>query len=172
MIREVLAARLFLGNAQDARDLRLLNANRIAAVVDVAVNEPPAMLAREMIYVRIPMLDGDGCGASAMELAIHCIVKLLEIDVRTMVACSAAMSRSPAIASAAIAVVTHRPLDECLRELTAGAPHDVSAALWSRVTGVFNNVVTKYRVAVDDAVRDAPGEEHGCSDDDVDGSRF
>ena len=50
MISEIHADRSFLGNAMDARDLRLLYDNQIAAVVDLTVNELPAQLARDMVY--------------------------------------------------------------------------------------------------------------------------
>lgn len=60
MIREIHPDRLFIGNAMDARDLQLLDDNRIVALVDLAVNELPAHLARDMIYCRIPINDGDG----------------------------------------------------------------------------------------------------------------
>ena len=58
MIREILPDRLFIGNALDARDLRLLYRERIAAVVDLAAKEPPAQLGRDMIHFRTPLLDG------------------------------------------------------------------------------------------------------------------
>ena len=76
MIREIHSNRLFIGNAVDARDLRLLYDNRIAAVVDLAANEPPAQLARDMIYCRIPIIDGDGNPSEIIETAIHCVISL------------------------------------------------------------------------------------------------
>ena len=127
MIREIDPDRLFIGNAMDARDLRLLYDNRIAAVVDLAVNEPPAQLARDMIYFRIPIIDGDGNSNAIIETAIRCVLTLIEKELRTLIACSAGMSRSPAIAAAAIALVTKQLPDECLTAIIAEVPHDVPA---------------------------------------------
>ena len=141
MIREIHPDHLFLGSAMDARDLRLIYDNRIAAVVDLAVNEPPAQLARDIIYCRFPILDGDGNPKAIIETAVRCVATLMENNFRTMVACSAGMSRSPAIAAAAIAVITKTDPDECLTTITAGGPHDVSPILWSRVRIVYDEIV-------------------------------
>ena len=126
----------------DARDLRLLYGNRIAAVVDLAANEPPAQLARDMIYCRIPIIDGDGNPSEIIETAIRCVISLIENDIRTLVACSAGMSRSPAIAAAAMAIVARCPPDNCLTAITTNAPHDVSPILWTRVKHVYNQIAT------------------------------
>src|SRR5689334_10431106 len=104
-MREVLTHRLWVANAIDARDLRLLFDSGITAVVDLAVNEKPAQLAREMIYLRLPLVDGEGNQAARIEMAIECVVSLLRRNERTLVSCSAGMSRAPAIAAAAIAVI-------------------------------------------------------------------
>lgn len=134
MIRNVYADRLFVGNAMDARDLRSLYDQRIAAVVDLAANEAPAQLGRDLIYVRFPLIDGDGNPSALIRSAISCVVTLAENDFRTLVACSAGMSRSPAIAAAAMAILTGSQPNECLATITSEAPHDVSSLLWSRVT--------------------------------------
>ena len=125
----------------DARDLRLLYDNRIAAVVDLAVNEPSAQLARDRIYCRIPIIDGDGNSNAIIETAVRCVVTLIEKELRTLIACSACMSRSPAIAAAAIALVTKQLPDDCLTAIIPGAPHDVSPTLWSVVKTVYNEIV-------------------------------
>ena len=140
MIREIHPDRLFIGNAMDARDLRQLYDHRIAAVVDLAINESPAQLAREMIYCRIPLTDGDGNPNAIITTAIRCVVTLLDNEIRTLVTCSAGMSRSPAIAAAAIALVTGCTLDDCLASIATDVPHDVSPILWSRVKSVYNQI--------------------------------
>ena len=57
----------------------------------------------------------------------------------------AGMSRSPAIAAVAIAIVMERSPDECLTAITTDGPHDVSPLLWSRVKTVYNQLVTNGR---------------------------
>ena len=142
MIRQIHSDRLFIGNAFDARNLRLLGENAIAAVVDLAENEPPAQLARDTIYCRFPIVDGDGKSNSILETAVRTVVKLVKNDYRTLIACSAGMSRSPAVAAAAVAILTQRSPEDCLIEITRDAPHDVSPLLWSRVMTVYNYIVT------------------------------
>jgi hypothetical protein len=74
LIREIHPQRLFVGNAMDARDLRLLHDHRIAAVVDLAGNEPPAQLTRDMIYCRIPIVDGDGNSNATIETEAFSVI--------------------------------------------------------------------------------------------------
>ncbi len=125
----------------DARDLRLLYDNQIRAVVDLAVNEVPAQLAREMIYCRFPIVDGDGNPDTTIEMAIRTVSMLAQNKIRAMIACSAGMSRSPSIAAAALAMITDQTPDECLQSIVAIGPHDVSPILWNRVKSVYTKIV-------------------------------
>lgn len=59
-MRRVVDTSLFIGHAGDLRDLRALHAAGIAAVVDLAANEPPATLTRDLAYCRLPLVDGPG----------------------------------------------------------------------------------------------------------------
>jgi predicted protein tyrosine phosphatase len=68
------------------------------------------------------------------------VVMLAQNTTRTMIACSAGMSRSPSIAAAALAVITKRTPDECLQSIAASGPHDVSPILWSRVKTVYTEI--------------------------------
>ena len=140
MIRDVFEHLLHIGNALDARDLALLYEHQISAVVDLAVNEAPAQLGRDLVYLRIPLNDGYGNSDTLIKAAISNVAMLIENRVRTLVACSAGMSRSPAITAAAIANVTGRDPDECLREIVALGPHDVSPTLWESVVTVYNQM--------------------------------
>lgn len=125
----------------DIRDLRLLYDHQLAAVVDLAANERPAQLSHDLIYLRVPLVDGNGNPSSTIELAVRCLVMLIDKRVKTVVACSAGMSRAPAIAAAAIAVTTQRPIEECLLQIVAHAPHDLSSTLWSQVRAVYQELV-------------------------------
>ena len=53
------------------------------------MNEPPAQLARDMIYYGFPIIDGDGNPNAIIETAVRCVATLIEKNFRTMVACSA-----------------------------------------------------------------------------------
>jgi protein-tyrosine phosphatase len=129
-MREVVPKLLWLGTALDARDLRRLYENQIAAVVDLAIEEPPAVLGREIIYCRFPLIDGAGNPGSLLHLAIQTTAALLQDSVSTLVACSGGMSRSPAIVAAALSSIRGIPADDCLLQVVAGQPHDVSPLLW------------------------------------------
>jgi protein-tyrosine phosphatase len=140
LIRGVFSNLLFVGNAIDARDLRLLYDNGIRAVVDLAINEKPAQLGREMIYCRFPINDGDGNSNAIIALVIRTVEALVRDDTRTLVACSAGMSRSPAIAAITLAVLSGREPDECLRQVIDRAPNDISPILWTHIKGVYNEM--------------------------------
>lgn len=137
MIRAVHSNLLYVGNAMDARDLRSLYDNGIHAVIDLAINEPPAQLGREIIYCRFPMSDGDGNSDALITLAIHTTTLLIQHKIRTIVACSAGMSRAPSIAAASIAVLMGHDPDDCLLRLISGVPNDVSPILWTHVKRVL-----------------------------------
>ena len=122
----------------DARDLRMIYDNRMQAVIDLAINEAPAQLAREIVYCRFPINDGGGNPDAIIVLAIKTIAALVRAEIRTLVACSAGMSRAPTITAATIALLTDRDPDECLIQIIANAPNDVSPILWTHVKRLYN----------------------------------
>jgi hypothetical protein len=138
LIRNVYADLLYVGNALDARDLRPIYDNRIRAVVDLAINEPPSQLGRELIYCRFPLNDGDGNRDGLITITVRTIAAMIRNEMRTLVACSAGMSRAPTIAAASVALLTGRNPDECLVDIISNAPNDVSPILWAHVKRVYN----------------------------------
>src|SRR5687767_2812607 len=136
-MRPIPNRRLWLGNALDARDLRRLYEAEIAAVVDLAIEEKPAQLGREIVYCRLPLIDGAGNRPDVLRLAILAVEHLIESQTATLVACGAGMSRSPAIVAAALARIEGRSAEEVLQELVAGGPHDVSPLFWDEVRQVL-----------------------------------
>ena len=127
----------------DARNLELLYDNKISAIIDLAFNEKPAQPARDTIYCRFPLNDGGGNSDSLIQTAILTAVSLINNNHRTLIACSAGMSRAPSIAAAALATANSRNLDECLAEIAADGPHDVSPVLWADVRRVCDAMVPK-----------------------------
>ena len=128
---------LWIGNAGDVRSVAELMDARIRAVIDLAANEPIAALPREIVYCRFPLFDGADNERWLLRVAIDTISELLRANVPTLVACSAGMSRSPALAAAAIARVSGRDANECLLACVASGPEDVSPALWNEVVAAF-----------------------------------
>ena len=124
---------LYLGNALDARDLRRLYEQQIAAVIDLALEEPPAQLGREIVYCRFPLIDGGGNPDWLLRAATETTLQLLNQSVPALVACSGGMSRSPAIVAGVLSLAHGRAPAECLLELVRGQPHEVSPPLWAEV---------------------------------------
>jgi protein-tyrosine phosphatase len=120
---------VWVGNVTDARDLRSVLDQNIQAIVDLAANELPPPLTRDLAYVRCPLLDASGNPPWMVCLAVETVWRLLHAKVPTLVYCSAGMSRTPAVVAAALALETSRTLADCLQEITANVPHDVSAGL-------------------------------------------
>ncbi len=139
-MRQLLPHPLFVGHRGDTRDLISLWRGGIAAIVDLAVNELPLTPPREMVYCRFPTVDGEGNTRALIRGAIEVTASLIRSRVMTLVMCSAGMSRSPAIAAGAIAVVGLRPPGECLVEVTQGAAADVSPGFWGDVVAVVAEI--------------------------------
>ena len=130
---------LWIGNAGDVRCIEELIDHGIEAVVDLAANEPVASLPREFLYLRFPLHDGAGNEARILRAAVNSVVELLRQNIPTLVACSAGMSRSPAITAAALATHTGRDPNDCLKECVASGPADVSPSLWHDIVTSLND---------------------------------
>ena len=128
-------------DAISARDLKQIYDHAFAAVLDLAANEPPAVLGRDIIYCRFPLSDDDSNADALVSAAIECLHSLIERDYRTLVACSAGMSRSPMIAAAAISVLSGDSLSDTLAQIMTNAPHDVSPSLFSSVQRVHAKLI-------------------------------
>ena len=94
-MRQVGEYPLWIGTARDARDIRAVLDADIEAVVDLAMEEPPVALTRELVYLRFPLLDGEGNPVWLLRSAVVAVSQLIAARVPTLVACSAGMSRSP-----------------------------------------------------------------------------
>ena len=135
-MRQIPPYSLWLGHAGDARDIRAVLDAGILAVVDLALEEPPAHFTRELAYFRIPLIDGAGNSPWLLRAAIDTVTLLLQSNTPALVFCAAGMSRSPAIAAAAISVVTGKGMAESLEFVTKSHVCDVSPALWREVIGL------------------------------------
>ena len=128
---------LWLGHALDGRDLRALHDHGILAVVDLALEERPAQLSRDLAYCRFPLTDGAGNRPALLRAAIVATAGFIRDQVQTLVCCGAGMSRSPAIVAAALTWLEGESLESHLTDLIAGQPHDVSPALLAEIAGVL-----------------------------------
>lgn len=136
-MRQVAPHELWIGHAGDARNLRAILDVGVAALVDLAAAELPVPVTRDLVYCRFPVVDGPGNPPWLLRLAVDTTAALLRARTPTLVFCAAGMSRSPAIAAAALALVSGRPPDECLEGLAASRPCDLASGLWQAVKGVL-----------------------------------
>ncbi|QEH35978.1 hypothetical protein OJF2_45360 [Aquisphaera giovannonii] len=129
-MRRLPGCSLWLGHAGDARDVPALRAAGIEAVVELAIDEAPAALPRDLARGRFPLVDGAGNPPWLLRAAVDMVALSLRANVPTLVCCGAGMSRTPAVAGAAIAMVLGCSPDEALAIAVEGGPADVSPNLW------------------------------------------
>jgi hypothetical protein len=138
-VRQVSPYWLWLGHAGDGRDFPALYEAGIRAVVQLALEEPALHPPRDLVYCRIPLLDGAGNADDVLFLAIRTVADLLRRRVPALVCCGAGMSRAPAVAAAALALVEQEPPEDCLRRLAEhGHPTDVMPGLWNEIVQLLN----------------------------------
>lgn len=130
---------LWLGHVGDVWEPQAVLSAGIRAVVDLALNERPAVLPRELVYCRFPLLDGAGNPPWLLRVAVETVTGLLRSGTPTLVYCGAGMSRSPCIAGAAVSLIRSCSASEGLALVTQGGPKDVAPALWREVQAVLED---------------------------------
>ena len=108
----------------------------IEAVVQVAAEEPPLSPPRGLLYQRFPLLDGSGNSPGLLMLAVGAVAALVSLRVPTLVCCGMGLSRSPAVAAVALAIVGRESPDDVLRMLATRHPVDVSPGFWGEIRAV------------------------------------
>ena len=132
-MRQIPGRNLWIGNAGDLRDARAVMDAGIEAVVELADNEPFAVLPRELIRCRFPLSDGGDNPPWLLRLAAESVAALVRADVPTLICCSAGMSRSVCVAAGGIASVEKRPLGKVLIEVVGSGPADDSSMLFEQM---------------------------------------
>jgi protein-tyrosine phosphatase len=125
---------LWLGHAGDGRNFRPALDAGIQALVELSREEPPTEPPRELIYCRFPLLDGAGNDENLLNLAINTVAVLVRTRIPTLVCCSVGLSRSPAVAAAALALAHRESPEDCLRRVAMAHHSDVSPGLWTEIT--------------------------------------
>jgi hypothetical protein len=128
---------LWLGHGGEGRDFKTIFDLGIRAIINLALEEPPAREPREMIYCRFPLVDGSGNASEILFLAMNTLKTLINKHVPTLVCCGAGMSRAPAIAAAGLSLAHEEAPERCLERIVAQHPSDVSPGLWKEVAGVL-----------------------------------
>ena len=104
-----------------------------------AYEEPPLHTPRELICCRFPLIDGPANDRTNLVLAIMAVANLLEKHVPTLVCCGAGMSRSPAVAAAALSMVYQETPEECLQQIAGDRVLDVTPGLWGDVKAILDS---------------------------------
>jgi protein-tyrosine phosphatase len=142
-LREVIPSQLWIGGAGDIAAPTSLYEAGITAVLHLDASTLPASLSREMVYCRVPLIDGAENSPERLKFVIETGVSLATHQVPTLIACSAGMSRSPSIAAAVLSVVEQRSAEEVLQEILGHSPADVSPGLWEAVKRVVQTIQAK-----------------------------
>jgi hypothetical protein len=138
-MRQVSDYPLWIGHAGDGSDFRSVLDSGIRAIVQVAYEEPPLHPPRELLYCRFPLIDGPDNDKTNLALAITAVANLLEKGVPVLVCCGAGMSRSPAIAAAALSMVYQESPEDCLKQIAGDEPMDVAPSLWLGVKALVDS---------------------------------
>jgi len=131
---------LWIGNAGDLRVLRSLFDREIRAVVQLAVEESATSVPHEFILCRFPLLDGAGNDPELLTLAVKTVATLIDHGVPTLICCAHGLSRSPAIAAAALSLVRKESPQDCLNLVSARHAIDVSPGFWTELVSVVQRV--------------------------------
>jgi hypothetical protein len=131
---------LWIGHSGDLHDIKALFDAGIEAIVDLGREMSIPELPREFIYCRFPLVDGGGNPPTLLQTAISTTGQLLHNRVPTLVVCGAGMSRSPAVAAAALALHHKEPMDQWLHKVSSVKSMDLSLDLWSDVLNAVNEL--------------------------------
>lgn len=131
---------LWIGHALDVREPRALFEVGITAVVDLAYEELPAQLPRQLISCRFPLNDGGGNNTDTLVQALRTTTDLLRAGTRTLIACSAGMSRSPTIAAFALAHHLSLEPDDVIARIAESKSLELKPELWADMLTAFNSL--------------------------------
>jgi protein-tyrosine phosphatase len=138
-MRQVSPYTLWLGHDGDGTDFRLILEKGIQAVVQLAAEEPPLALPRELIYCRFPLLDGSGNDRKMLDLALTTVANMLEKRIMALVCCGGGSSRTPAVAAGALSMVYQESPDDFLKQIADSGPADVVPAFWNEVLAALES---------------------------------
>ena len=142
-MHEILPNLLWIGHAFDVREPRPLFEARITAVIDVAYEEPPAQIPRQLTYCRFPLNDGGGNDGNMLLQTLLTATDFLASNTRTIIACSAGMSRSPTIAAFALAYHLSENPETVIGRIADIKSLELKPELWSDTLSAFNKLKSK-----------------------------
>lgn len=138
-MRQIIPHSVWIGHAGDGQDAKPLFDAGIQAIVQLAYEEPPLPLPRELISCRFPLVDGPDNPPKLLSLAILTVVNLLEKHVPTLICCGGGLSRAPAVLAAALSEIYQEKPEECLKQIAEHQPHDVTPGFWNQVKSLLES---------------------------------
>jgi hypothetical protein len=132
-MRQIDELSLWIGTARDARDIKNVLGQGIKTIVDLAIEETPIHTTRDLVYLRLPLLDGTGNPPWLLRVVLSTVEALILSRVPTLIACGAGMSRSPAVAAVVAARFVGIEPTDVLISLQNYGPIDVSPSLWQEL---------------------------------------
>lgn len=138
IMKQILDLPLWLGHAGDGRDYRQILDVGIQAIVQLAAEEPALSPPRDLLYLRFPLLDGEGNEPAILDLVVRTAAQLIAVRIPTLICCSGGMSRSPVIAAAALvrSGAWDGDMETCLTRLAQSLSIDATPALWAETKEV------------------------------------
>ena len=142
-MNEIHSELLWIGNAFDVRQSRTIFDAGIAAVVDVAYEEPPAQVPRQLMYCRFPLNDGGGNDPVLLFQTLLTATNFIRAEIRTLIACSAGLSRSPTVAAFALAHHLDEDPDSVLSRIADIKALELNPDLWADMHVAFSKLPQK-----------------------------
>jgi protein-tyrosine phosphatase len=131
---------LWIGHALDVREPRPLFDAGITAVIDVAYEEQPAQIPRQLTYCRFPLNDGGGNDPGMLLQTLMTTTDLLRTNTPTIIACSAGLSRSPTVAAFALAHHLDKKPDDLIAGIAERKSLDLNPHLWAEMLTAFKKL--------------------------------
>jgi len=133
IMRHVPGANLWIDSVTSWGQGIAIQEAKIKAFVTLAQEDRPFQPGREAIVHRFPLVDGAGNPPELIRSAIETVAELVREEVPTLIRCSSSMSRSAAVAAAALAQAKNLDASQTVARLCAACNVDVSLPLWLEI---------------------------------------
>ena len=134
---EIRSQKLWIGNAIEIRDMQLIANSKVAAIVDLALEEKPAQPPRHLSYLRFPLSDSNANDILTLALSVNTICQLVENEVPTVVACSAGLSRAPTVTAFALAKHLGDDPSTVVQRVAKMKQLDINPLFWAQTEHAF-----------------------------------
>ena len=148
-MHEIHSNLLWIGHALDVREPRQIFDAGITAVIDVAYEEPPAQIPRQLTYCRFPLNDGGGNDPQILLHTLLTTTDFLRSNTRTIIACSAGLSRSPTIAAFALAYHLDQTPEDVIAGIAETKSLEMKPELWADMLTAYTILKSDRNAGID-----------------------